>query len=571
MHLLKNCIFAKKQLVNFYLKLSSNYQKLVIIFLFFSPLVIAQPKDSLSLLLHSKIKENTTDSLRIHYQIELAKYLLNRNIDTARIILNDALHTLHKNKSHSIYFKRKKADALNYLGIINAKQSFSEEALSNYLKALELSETIKDSSLIGLTIHNLGMFYRRQYDYEKAKTYLQKAIRIRHQIKEKPSEIGMSYNMLGVTYFYNKQYDSALINYKKAANLYKTKLEKSKVNGNLALLYYTTKEYDKAIFVFKENIKIFKELQIQNELSIYHKNLANCYQDMGLYEKAIKQLDSAIAIAKKLKHKDLLQKEYFNRSLAYQSKGDFKKALEDYSLYKAYNDSLNNTEEAKRITALELNYKFEKEKLQANLNLQNERAKKQLYLILLLLSVISAVSIFLLVRKNLKYQLDLSKRKLEEENLQRKNTEQILQLKEAELKTEFLNNKIKQEVQEYFENEVKAILKLDEEEKTKALKSLLLSLKSKNSNYSPSQNLAEYIDQVNHDFKIKVNTYFSILNEKEKKLLYLMKLGLSTNEIKDLQNTSLASVKSIRYRIRKKLGLDSEADLIAYIENYTPK
>ena len=40
------------------------------------------------------------------------------------------------------------------------------------------------------------------------------------------------------------------------------------------------------------------------------------------------------------------------------------------------------------------------------------------------------------------------------------------------------------------------------------------------------------------------------------------------SEIKDLQNTSLASVKSIRYRIRKKLEIDSEADIIAYIDNY---
>jgi len=423
--------------------------------------------------------------------------------------------------------------------------------------------------MIGLTIHNLGMFYRRQHEYEKAKAYLQKALRIRHQIKEKSSDIAMSYNMLGVTYFYNKQYDSALINYKKAEALYSTKHDKSKVNGNLALLYYTLKDYDKAIFVFKENIQIFKELQIQNELSIYHKNLAGCYQDMGLYEKAIQHLDSAIAIAEKLKHKDLLQKEYFNRSLAYQSKGDYKKALADFSLYKAYNDSLNNTEEAKRITALELNYKFEKEKLQANFNLETERSKKQLYLILFVLTAVSAVTIFVLVRKNTKYQLDLSKRKLEEENLQRKNAEQILQLKEAELKTEFLNNKIKEEVQHFFEKELKAILKLGEEERTKAIKSLLLSVKSKSSDYGPSQNLTEYIDQVSHEFKIKINTHFPFFNEKEKKLLYLMKLGLSTNEIKDLQNTSLASVKSIRYRIRKKLEIDSEADIIAYIDNYS--
>lgn len=550
-------------------KFSLFLSKLVFLLLVFSTVAVAQTKDYVSVELLSNIQQAKSDSLRLHYKIELAKHLLNKDIDTSRIILDDVLHALDKISRPSLYLKSNKADALNYLGIINAKQGLSEEALATYLQALELSETIKDSSMIGLTIHNLGMFYRRQHEYKKAIDYLQKAIRIRHKINEKTNEIGMSYNMLGVTYFYTQQYDSALINYKKAETLYSTKLDKSKVKGNLALLYYTIKDYDKAILVFKENIKTFTELQIINEMSISYKNLATCYYDMGLYDQAIVQLDSAIANAKKVKHKDLLQKEYLNRSLAYQSQGNYKKALEDYSLYKTYNDSLNNTEEAKRITALELNYKFEKEKLQADFNLENERSKKQLYLILFVLSVVSAISIFLLVRKNTKYQLALSQRKLEEENLQRKNAEQILQLKEAELKTEFLNNKIKQEVQGYFETELKTILKLEEAERTKAIKSLLLSLKSKNSDYAPSQNLAEYIDNVSNDFKLIIKEHFPFFNEKEKKLLYLMKLGLSTNEIKDLQNTSLASVKSIRYRIRKKLEIDSEADIIAHIEQYS--
>ena len=479
-------------------KFSLFLGKLVFLLLAFTTIAVAQTKDYVSVELLSNIQQTKSDSLRIHYKIELAKHLLNKDIDTSRIILDDVLHALDKISRPSLYLKSNKADALNYLGIINAKQGLSEEALATYFQALQLSESIKDSSMIGLTIHNLGMFYRRQHEYKKAIDYLQKAIRIRHKINEKTSEIGMSYNMLGVTYFYTKQYDSALINYKKAETLYSTKLDKSKVKGNLALLYYTIKDYDKAILVFKENIKTFTELQIINEMSISYKNLATCYYDMGLYDQAIVQLDSANA--KKVKHKDLLQKEYLNRSLAYQSKGNYKKALEDYSLYKTYNDSLNNTEEAKRITALELNYKFEKEKLQADFNLENERSKKQLYLILFVLSVVSAISIFLLVRKNTKYQLALSQRKLEEENLQRKNAEQILQLKEAELKTEFLNNKIKQEVQGYFETELKTILKLEEAERTKAIKSLLLSLKSKNSDYAPSQNLAEYIDNVSNDF-----------------------------------------------------------------------
>ena len=46
----------------------------------------------------------------------------------------------------------------------------------------------------------------------------------------------------------------------------------------------------------------------------------------------------------------------------------------------------------------------------------------------------------------------------------------------------------------------------------------------------------------------------------------MIKLGLGGTEISKLFNSSLASIKSLRYRIRKKLDIDSNEDMIAYIE-----
>ncbi|WP_428741441.1 tetratricopeptide repeat protein [Tenacibaculum sp.] len=552
------------------MKLSNCVYKLVIILLTISSSVVAQSEDNTLYELKSNIKEASSDSVHIHSKIELTKYILNRDIDTAKILVNEVLKALEASKHNSVYFTGKKAEAINYLAIIEAKQSFPEQALSNYLKALEISKNIKDSTMLGLTLHNLGMFYRRQKEYDKAKRYFKEAIEIREHSHVNLDDLATTYNMLGVTYFYEKQYDSTFVKYSKAKELYTSKQGIVKVNGNLALLYYSSKQYDKAIKTFEENIKIFKELGLKNELSTAYLNLAASYNGIKNYKESILRLDSAITISKRIKHKELLRKQYYSRSSVYKTIGDFEHALKDYTLYKAYNDTLNDTEKAKRITALELNYQFEKEKLQTELKLQNEKAKKQWYLGLLMLSVASAITIFLLIRKNTKNRLALSTRKLENEQLQRETAEQVLQLKEAELKNEYLNSQIKQEYQELFVNELKSILNIkSEEDKTKAIKSLLASLKSKNIDYNTSLNLTDYLDKVSPNFKIKLNTHFNFFNEKEKKLLCLMKLGLSTNEIKDLQSISLASVKSTRYRIRKKLEINSDDDIINYIENYT--
>ena len=537
--------------------------------LLLSTSVIAQTEDKTLVNLKLEIQESKSDSALIQNKIALVEYVLNRDIDTARILVNEVLTKLEGIEGNDPYFSSKKAEAINYLAIIDAKQSLTENALSNYLKALEIAEKIDDSTVLGLTIHNLGMFYRRQKEYEKAKSFLKKAIVIKEAIDLDSDDIALSYNMLGVTHFYKKEYDSAYIRYNKAKQLYKTKLGKTKVNGNLALLYYTSKQFDKAINTFQENIEIFKELGILNELSIAYQNLAASYNGLKEYDKAIMILDSAILISKEIKHKERLAQQFASRSAAYSNKGSYEKALEDYKLYKAYHDSLNSIEKAKRITELELNYQFEKETLKKELALQSEKVKKQWYLALLILFIASALTIFVLIRKNVRHRLNLSATELENEQLQRKTTEQILQIKDAELKNESLNSQIKQEFQENFINQLKSILSIpSDEERVKAIKSLLVSLKSKNSDFDTSQSLTEYLDKVSPEFKIKLNSYFPFFKEKEKRLLYLMKLGLSTNEIKDLQNVSLATVKSTRYRIRKKLSIESDVDIIGYIEHY---
>jgi len=71
------------------------------------------------------------------------------------------------------------------------------------------------------------------------------------------------------------------------------------------------------------------------------------------------------------------------------------------------------------------------------------------------------------------------------------------------------------------------------------------------------------------DFKVVLDTHFSALKPREKELLCMMKLGLSSTEISKLLNTTLASIKSSRYRIRKKLNLESSDDIIAYIQSKT--
>ncbi|WP_299212134.1 tetratricopeptide repeat protein [uncultured Aquimarina sp.] len=525
----------------------------------------AQSNDSVANQLKDKIEKATTDSVRIRFQIDLAKQLLASNVDTTRLIIKDVLRSI-ENKGGN-HYQSSKATALNYLGILDTKESKIEEALEVYLEALDLSQNLQDFTNIGLTLHNLGMFYRRQKEYSKAKQYLKKSIRIKEKLVD-VEDLALSHHMLAVTYYTNKQNDSARYHLSIVKSLPCSSIRKSKANGSLAAVYYSNKEYDKAIQIYKENISISKNAKDLNELSVSYLNVGVLYNALKQYENAVPYLDSAIAEAKKIKNKGLLRTQYYSRSNLNETRKDYQQALQDYKIYKVYNDSINDTEKVKRITALELNYKFEKEKQADQLRLENEAAKKRLYLILFTIAVILGSVIFWLTRKNAKHRLELSQNRLQKEQLEKVRAELTLVTKEKELKRVVVEGSLRQEILNKTLGEIKDIIRLENEKERKvALQSLSASLLSEEVTKKATSEIQSYLDKVSLDFKLILDSNFSQLSEKEKELLCLMALELNATKISKLQSNTVSAIKSTRSRIRKKIGVDSKADIIEFIKN----
>ncbi|MEB3344388.1 tetratricopeptide repeat protein [Aquimarina gracilis] len=525
----------------------------------------SQSHDSIANVLKDKIEKATTDSARIGYQIELVKQMHRFDVDTSRIILNEVFAFL-KEQDKNEYYQKSEAQALNYLGILDSKQSNPENALTNYLKALGISEIIQDSVTIGLTLHNLGMFYRRQKDFKKSKQYFKSAITIKNKLAD-VEELALSHHMLAVTYYLNKQNDSSLIHISKVKALPCSKSRIAKANGGLAAIYYSNKEFDKAIAIYKENVGISKNIKDQSELSVSYLNVAVLYNALNEYDRALPYLDSAITVAKKLKNKELLLKQYYSRSNLNETRKEYQQALEDYKIYKVYNDSINDTEKVKRITELELNYKFEKEKQADQLRLESETAKKRLYLILLAIALVLGGIIFWLTRKNAKHRIALSKNKLEQEQLEKVKAELALITQEKELKKVVVDSSIRQEVLNKTLGDIREIIRLEnEKERVKALHSLSASLLSEKATKKITTDLQSYLNKVSRDFKVILDKHFPQLKEKEKELLSLMTLGLNSTEISKLQSTTVSAIKSSRSRIRKKIGVDSKEDIIAFIK-----
>ncbi len=75
----------------------------------------------------------------------------------------------------------------------------------------------------------------------------------------------------------------------------------------------------------------------------------------------------------------------------------------------------------------------------------------------------------------------------------------------------------------------------------------------------------QHFDQVHEDFFKRLRQRFPDLTPKDQKLSAYLRMNLSTKEIAPLLNISVRGVEISRYRLRKKLQLDQEVNLVAFI------
>ncbi|MFY0604970.1 MAG: tetratricopeptide repeat protein [Flavobacteriaceae bacterium] len=524
--------------------------------------------------LESKLETATTDSLKIEALYDFGTYLIQRDNAKSMRYLENGLKLVNKAPKNN-YYQHKKAEYFSRMGSVFRIKGNYKKAINNFMLAQKIGLQLKDNALISDMIHNIGVVYRTQGKNLKALGYLKEALEIKKSIKDELS-LAISYGELGVNYRKIKQLDSALVCYNKAKEIYiKLKNEEKlfSIKGNMSVLYSSKGELDKALVLAKECSVYHKKQNNKESLCNAYSNIGAFYKKKKDYVSSLKYYNKALMIAEEEEYKHRMMRIYKLKGSLHSLLGNYKEAYNFSKQYKRYSDDIFNNTNEKRIAELEYTFNlqkqqlsFENEKAKLDLKTAAERKEKILYFVLFLVAILSGGLITILIRKNSKQRIAMAMSDLEREQLEKQYLNKELKSKKGDLKKIAVDNKIRQELEKKVLNEVKTIIKLeDEKERRLALKSLNASLLSQVANHESSLEIQEYLNEVDANFKLILDTNDFNLNDKEKNLLCLMKLGLNTNEIKVLQNTTLASLKSMRYRIRKKMGIDSSIDIVSYI------
>ena len=101
----------------------------------------------------------------------------------------------------------------------------------------------------------------------------------------------------------------------------------------------------------------------------------------------------------------------------------------------------------------------------------------------------------------------------------------------------------------------------DADERRKAIRHILSALNDDERLDEDWGHFAMHFDKVHADFLARLRDRYPQLTPRDHKLCAFLRMNLNSKEIAPLLFISVRGVEISRYRLRKKLGLDAEANL----------
>ena len=171
-------------------------------------------------------------------------------------------------------------------------------------------------------------------------------------------------------------------------------------------------------------------------------------------------------------------------------------------------------------------------------------------------------------QNNLRYQLKLEKKEKAIIQLKNENLETELQFKNSELASTAMNLLQKKEFIGKMSEELHKLHEpLKDHVDTSEIKKILRRLSSEEKLDEEWKQFSIHFNNVHSNYLITLKKVFPDLNAHEMKLCAYLRMNLSSKEIAQLLSISVRGVEISRYRLRKKLKLQTHEDLFEFLFN----
>jgi len=464
-----------------------------------------------------------------------------------------------------------------YLGLGNvySMQTNLYRAQDAFFTGLKIAEEHNDSLYLPRFYNNIAIIYANLEDNYKSLEYYSKALKLFEHLKD-PYFVGNTLNNIGNTYFELKKNDSAYLYLNKALKIGKqisNYYGLTKTYSNLGRLAFSEGRTLDALELFEKSQSVADSLvgdfwgSRPYIFAVIYRHKGDAYFQLNDYKKALYFYHQALSGASVSSNLAMMTEVSQKLADLFHQQGNKDSAYFYYKNFTVLNDSLLRIKSNQKITELTLQYEFDKERKQQKLESELIEAKHNRIELIYLLAIISAVASFLIIaflyflqnnrirRKNLEQKMVL----LEKEKLSKE-----LDFKNKELTTNVMYLLKKNEFISAISDKLKNTNQGQKADNETVIKNVISEL-DKSITQDTWTEFEVRFQEVHVDFYNSLSRQFPDLTPNELRLCAFLRLNMTSKEISSITYQSTESLKTARYRLRKKLGLDRDENLIAFL------
>lgn len=529
------------------------------------------------------LQESYTISTELDYRVGMGKsmlwqgrvyyykddyYLGMKYLDKAKIILEN---TNELDALSFVYFGK---------GEIYKIRGDYIHALEMYQEAIRIAENSESKKHISSYFGSIGVLLLNRNDIERALSYFKKAYAIKKSIDDKKG-ISNILSCMGIAYEKLAKLDSSLINHQQALEIRTRHNMDRAVAGsqhNIAKIQTKLGNYHEAENALKVAFRIFTALKEKTGIIICKLQLARIHNKQRKTD-AVEIANDALNMALNIDNPNLVSYVYKTLSDIYYENDNYKYSYNYLIKHKNIQDSLFSTEKERMLTEIEKEFQLELKNKEIVGLKDKSRSQKTNNILLFILSILLMGLIILLISM-LRYKSTAFKRQeklLEQDGIihaqknklaEKENTilQEHLESKNRELAAKALEMLRLNETISSIINKLKVVNNSQDanQEMIKAIKEIINELENQT-----KQNIWKEFDKIfkniHSGFYLKLLQISPDLTATEIKTAALLKLNLTTKEIASIAFKSESSVKTTRYRLRKKLAISGDEKLIPFL------
>lgn len=464
------------------------------------------------------------------------------------------------------------------LGNINLAQNNHIDALKLYQKCLDISKENNFTELIPHLYNNLGLIYLEFEDYEDAQSNFERAYKLFVENNDERSSvfalsnISLIQSILGNDIEAINGYLDVLSIHLKQENW----VSLAFVYNAISEIYLKNKDHPRAKEYLNMALSAIDDKEDSfnyGPSSLYkvgiYTNAAELYFSKNDLKKAKYFAQKALQLSIKNSYKENAFKNAKIIGMIYDRLKKNDSALVYFKTYIEFRDQFQNEYDVKKLTKMKMQNDFD-EILRKNeiKRVQEESKFKQKELKYLGITVFTILMAIILIQLYINQKTKASKLSLVKEKLELEKNELNLDLeyKKKELAS---NMMYLMEKNEFITSIARKLIELKPDAKKdnkETIQQIINGIKQ-NSISKIWEEFELRFKEVHTEFYDELNKAYPNLTPNEIKICAFLRLNMSTKEIAAITHQTTQSINMARFRLRKKLNIEREENLIAFLNS----